>query len=72
MGTHGRTEVEHKGDRRAELDDQEQVRLLAHRRLVDLGYPDAAARKALDPRRIRETLPELPVTATALVRAGRE
>lgn len=58
--------------RRMELDDQEQIRLLAHRRLIDLGYPDSAARTALDPRRIRETLPELPVSATALVRDGRE
>jgi AbrB family looped-hinge helix DNA binding protein len=58
--------------RKLELSDSEQMKLYAKRRLAELGYADPASRPALDPRRLRETLPQLPVDMTQLVRKERE
>lgn len=57
--------------RKAEISDSEQMRLHARGRLAELGYGDPASRAALDPRRIRESLPPLP-DMTQLIREERE
>jgi AbrB family looped-hinge helix DNA binding protein len=58
--------------RKADVSDSEQMRFYARRRLAALGYGDPTSRPALDPRRLRETLPPLPVDMTQRVREERE
>jgi len=48
------------------------MRFYAKRRLAELGYGDPASRGVLDPRRLRESLPPLPVDMTGQVREERE
>jgi hypothetical protein len=53
------------------VSDSEQMRAYAERMLVELGYGDAASRAALDPHRLRESLPPLP-DMTKRIRGDRE
>ncbi len=57
--------------KKVNLSDSELTRLLAQRRLAELGYGDPASRAELDPVRLRETLPPLP-DITQLIRKQRE
>ncbi len=57
--------------KKVDLSDSELTRLLARRRLAELGYGDPASRAALDPVRLRETLPPLP-DMTRRIREERE
>jgi AbrB family looped-hinge helix DNA binding protein len=58
--------------KKLDLSDSEQMRLYARRRLAELGYGDPASRADLDPRRLRETLPAIPVDMTQRIREERE
>lgn len=58
--------------RKTDVSDSEQMRFYARRRLAELGYGDPGSRTALDPRRLREALPPLPVDMTQRVREERE
>jgi len=58
--------------RKTDVSDSEQMRFYAKRRLAELGYGDPASRGVLDPRRLRESLPPLPVDMTGRVREERE
>ena len=58
--------------RKTDVGDSEQMRFYAKRRLAELGYGDPASRGVLDPRRLRESLPPLPVDMTGRVREERE
>ncbi len=58
--------------RKTDVSDSEQIRFYARRRLAELGYGDPASRGALDPRRLRESLPPLPVDMAGRVREERE
>ena len=58
--------------RKTDVGDSEQMRFYAKRRLAELGYGDPASRGVLDPRRLRESLPSLPVDMTGRVREERE
>lgn len=58
--------------RKMDVSDSEQMRFYARRRLVELGYGDPASREGLEPRRLRETLPQLPVDMARRVREERE
>ena len=58
--------------RKTDVSDSEQMRFYARCRLAELGYGDPASRAVLDPRRVRETLPPLPVDMTQRVREERE
>jgi AbrB family looped-hinge helix DNA binding protein len=53
------------------MSSSEQMRLYAGRQLAALGYGDMASRAALEPRRVRESLPALPDMAQR-VREDRE
>lgn len=58
--------------RRPDISDSEQMRFYARRRLAELGYGDPSSKATLDPRRVRESLPPLPVDMTQRVREERE
>ena len=58
--------------RKTDVSDSEQMRFYARRRLAELGYGDPASRGVLAPRRLRESLPPLPVDMTGRVREERE
>jgi len=58
--------------RKADVSASEQMRFYARRRLVDLGYGDPASRAGLDPQRVRESLPPLPINIAKRVREERE
>jgi len=58
--------------RKMDVDDSEQIRYYARRRLAEMGYDDPASRDTLDPRRLRKTLPRLPVDTTKRIREERE
>jgi AbrB family looped-hinge helix DNA binding protein len=57
--------------RKTDVSDSERMRLYAGRRLAALGYGEPASRAAVEPQRLREAWPPLPVNLTERIREER-